>query len=214
MQRGFATIIPLFIILIVLILSASFAYTQKNNKSTIAPEVIKIQTSQNPAYKNQELGFEFEYSEDLEVKIDSEEDFNKRGNGDFRKNFTRYVGYEPEKVIGAVAVLKKDEGSFENSLFTVWVFENPQKIDPQTWSFRYWYYPFVWGIFDKTDRSHIALKNETTVSGRLVNYAQVGYKGGKPNFYLITDHEKMFLIRVLTDDKIGEEVLSTFTFLK
>lgn len=68
-------------------------------------------------YSNQNFGLVFQYpSKGFTVKEDSEEELNKRGNGDFRKNFSDYVAYEPGKVLGAVVVLDRDQ-SFDTAPF-------------------------------------------------------------------------------------------------
>ena len=76
----------------------------------------------NPVAKNidsvktyQSLDFQFQYEKNLIAKEDSEEEFNQRGNGTFRKNFTGYVGYEPGKFLRAVVVLD-NENDFETNL--------------------------------------------------------------------------------------------------
>src|SRR3989344_6629435 len=120
-------------------------------------------------YQNSALGFQFEYSsKDLKVIEDTEEEFDRRGNGNYRKNFKGYIFYEPGKVLGASVVLGK-ESDYDSSPFTVWVFDNPDNLSIDSWDKKYWYYPFVWGDFTSR-RESVAPVNDATVSGQLAKY--------------------------------------------
>ncbi len=159
------------------------------------------------------LGFSLSYKKDLTVKEDSEEEYNKRGNGDFRKNFKGYVGYEPPAFLGAAAVLGKDN-NFDNNPFTIWVFDNPNNLTVDGWFDKYWYYPFVWGVFDYTSKGHIALDKEATVSGEMAKSKVVVYQPGQPKFIYVAKEGKMYLFRIIDDSKnTGDQILSTFKFL-
>ena len=162
-------------------------------------------------YSNSGLGIEFSYGKDLTVKEDSEDDFNKRGNGDFRKNFTGYVGYEPGKVLGAVAVLGKDR-NYDTNPVSVWAFDNPDNLIPDGWFDKYWYYPYLWGVFDRTSKGHVALDKEATISGQPAKYKIVSYQPGKPKFVYMSKDQKMYLLRVIGE--AGDKILSSFKFLE
>lgn len=162
-------------------------------------------------YSNSGLGFKFGYDLSLSVKEDSEEQFNQRGNGNFRKNFTGYVGYEPPKPLGAVAVLDKDL-SFDKNSFSVWVFDNSDGLTTDKWFDKYWYYPFVWGVFDYTSKGHIALDKEATISGQIAKYKIVSYQPGSPKFVYVSKGGKMYLFRIIGE--AGEKILSGFKFLQ
>lgn len=161
-------------------------------------------------YLNSELGFKFSYNLNLSVKEDSEEEFNKRGNGNFRKNFTGYVGYEPPKPLVAVAVLDKDL-SFDKNSFSVWVFDNSDNLTTDSWFDKYWYYPFIWGVFDYTSKGHITLDKEATISGQPAKYKIIAYQPGSPKFVYVSKGGKMYLFRVIGET--GDKILSTFKFL-
>src|SRR3990172_7207438 len=131
MEGGFAA--PLVLIIFVSLAAVSYLLYSQNystqNKEPFLPRAIergKPSVNQN-IHQNKVLGFEFEYSTNFTVKEDSEEEFNQRGGGNFRKNFTGYIGYEPGKVLGAVVVLDK-ENNFETNPFTIWVFDNPNNL--------------------------------------------------------------------------------------
>lgn len=162
-------------------------------------------------YSNTEFGFGFKYSKELLVKNDTEAEFNKRGNGDFRKNFRGYVGYEPGKVLGAVAVLGKDE-NYETNPFYVWIFNNDNSLTIDTWFKDYWYYPFLWGVFDWTSKGHVTPDSEATISGQQAKYKIVFYQPGKPKFIYISKDKKMYLFRIIGET--GDKILSSFKFLK
>ncbi|MBI2315226.1 hypothetical protein HYU93_04200 [Candidatus Daviesbacteria bacterium] len=200
----------LVIIAILLFIGGSVVYflsSQKKNKETLPTPYNSYNN-----YSNQSLGFEFQYADKaLAVKGDSEEEFNKRGNGNFRKNFKGYVGYEPGKPLGAVAVLDKT-ASYETNPFSVWVFDNPNELAVDKWFDNYWYYPFVWGVFDWTSKSHIAPDTEATISGQLAKSKIIAYQPGKPKFIYIKNKDKMYLIRLFEGE--GDKLLSTFKFLE
>lgn len=173
----------------------------KGNKPTVKKEYSTFQ----------KLGFSFQYPEDLVVKEDSEEEFNKRGNGDFRKNFKGYVGYEVGKFLGAVVVLDKSN-SYETNPFTIWVFNNDNNLTIDTWYKNYWYYPFVWGDFTQIGKVELAPKDEATISGYIGKSGVIDYQEGKPKFIYLSKDKKMYLFRIIGE--IGDKVLSSFKFLQ
>lgn len=220
MQRGFAQ--PLLVLLGLIILAAVGVYfyqASKVNAPLQAPRPALSKQSKLISYKNTDLGFGFDYSKDVSVKEDSEEEFNQRAagsasksvNGDYRKNFKGYVGYEPGKVLGAIAVLD-ESSSYDKNPFSVWIFDNDRNLTADQWFQNYWYYPFLWGVFDFTSKGHIALDSEATVSGQVANYKIVNYQPGKPKFVYISRDQKMYLFRVIGEG--GDKILSSFDFLK
>lgn len=220
MQQGTAT---LFLLIIVLVSTVAFVFlyfglmkppvlpvsfrslTPPANKPSSTPKT-KFNTS-----KDQKLGLEFQYSSQNIVKKDSEEEFNNRGNGNYRKNFTSYVGYEPAKVLGAVVVLDKST-SYDTNPLTVWVFENLNDLSLDQWFNKYWYYPFLWGVFDYTSKSHINLDTEATLSGQPAKSKIVSYQSGKPKYIYVSINQKMYLFRLVGSE--GESILSSVKFAK
>ncbi len=236
MQRGSVHIVALVGILVLVLVTAEVYYLGKvksvkelqkapdapivsnqapqkqEPEADISLQIPSITAAKQPEfndYSNSELGFKFDYSLNLSVKTDSEEEFNQRGNGNFRKNFTGYVGYEPPKPLGAVAVLDQDL-SFDKNPFSVWVFDNPNNLTAESWFDKYWYYPFVWGVFDYTSKGHIALDQEATVSGQVAKYKIVAYQPGSPKFMYISKDGRMYLFRVIGE--VGDKILSGFRF--
>lgn len=213
MQRGS---VHLLLILALVILSVGggiyFFQSQKKNEEKPNEEKPVVRYDAYNNYSNQALGFEFKYlTKDFTVKEDSEEEFNKRGNGDYRKNFTGYVGYEPAQPLGATAVLDKSS-SYDASPFSVWVFNNDTNLTMEQWFQNYWYYPFVWGVFDYTSKGHIALDAEATISGQLAKYKVIAYQPGKPKFMYVSNNGKMYLFKIIGE--AGDKILSTFKFLQ
>lgn len=211
MQKGTAALIALIAVLSLLALFgvAFFALSQLNKVSLSGNAPI---STPKPVYRNQQLGLEFEYpGEDFEIKDDSEEEFNKRGNGNYRKNFTGYVRYEPGKFFGAIAVLDQTK-SFDANPLSIWVFDNPDNLTVESWFDKYWYYPFIWGVFDSRSKGHITPDSEATISGKLAKSKIVTYQGGKPKFVYISNNQKMYLFRVI--GKMGETILSSVAFSK
>lgn len=214
MQKGSATLFLLVAGLVVAVLIGIYYFGLiKLSTSSIPTLPLKALTpvSKLLTYSNLSLGFEFQYPKDFFVKTDSEEDFNKRGNGDFRKNFKGYVGYEPGKFISAIVVLD-ETNSFDNSSFTIWVFDNDNNLTIEQWFQNYWYYPYLWGVFDYTSKSHIALDKEATISGQTAKYKIVSYQPGSPKFIYVSKEKKMYLFRVIGE--IGDKILSGFKFLE
>lgn len=210
-QKGFAQ--P-FLIIAVLILVAFGVYrlttplSTSNPPSTLSsPTVPDVSEFNN--YSNESLGFLFKHAKNLAVKQDSEEEFNKRENGDFRKNFKGYVMYEPAQVLGAVTVLEKDN-SFDLAPFSVWVFDNSEQLNSSQWFEKYWFYPYLWGVFSEPDKGHIRPEKEATVSGQTVKYSVVSYQPGSPKYILISQNQRIYLLRVVGGE--GEKILQSFKF--
>ncbi len=215
MQKGSAwVLIPIIGVLVIV----SFGVYYYTNQPKIPPgeKTFPLSKVENnfEIYSNSQLGFEFKYlTKGLQVKEDSEEEFNKRGNGDFRKNFRGYVGYEPGKFLGAVSVL---EGSinFDTNPFTIWVFENPQALSIDAWYKNYWYYPFVWGDYTYKGKFTLAPKDEATISGQLAKSGIIDYQPGKPKFIYLAKNERMYLVRIIEESaKEAEQILTSFRLL-
>ncbi|MBI2011410.1 hypothetical protein HYS91_01445 [Candidatus Daviesbacteria bacterium] len=220
MQKGFAPILALIVIVVFVgVVGGAFYFSQKINLDSpqkLIPQNLKPQENKekDKSYSNQSLGIEFSYPANLILKEESEEEFNKRGNGEFRKNFSSYVGYEPGKFVGAVNLLEK-QGDFENAPLTIWVFNNPDNLDPEAWYKKYWYFPFIWGDF--TLRSNlIAPTLIATISGQLGGYNIVDYRDGKPQFILVPFKDRMYLLKFPTQNQpeVTGEILESFKFLQ
>lgn len=216
MQRGFAQIFVVLFLLLLLIAVLAGLYFSSRNSETKAKFVTTSQSvkpdagqDSKPAqriYADNNLGVSFEYAKDLEVKQDSEEEFNKRGNTDFRKNFKGYVTYEPEKSLGALVVLDKTK-TYDTNPLTIWLFDNPNGLSIDTWYKNYWYYPFVWGDFTYTGKFELAPKTEATVSGQLAKSGVIDYQNGKPKFIYVAKDKKMYLFRVIGEN--GDKIIQT-----
>lgn len=208
MQKGF-TVLPIFLgILLIAGVMVGFLYF---NQSTPSPLVKPVeQKDKLKTYTNEELGFQIQYDDkDLRVQEDSEEEFNKRGNGNFRKNFAYYVTYQPAEVLGIVAVLD-ETNSYETTPLTIWVFNNNNNLTIEKWYKDFWYYPFVWGDYTER-RNNVAPTQDATVSGQLARYGVVNYQPSQPKFIYLSKDEKMFLFRVIGES--GEQILATLRML-
>lgn len=218
MQKGTATLVLLIVGLVIAGLIGFFIFgflklpiSSKSPSPVLLKQLIAASTPGPLVYSNQSLGLEFQYlNKDFKVQEDSEEDYNKRGNGNFRKNFKGYVGYEPGKFLGAVMVLDKSD-SYEINPFAVWVFDNPDNLTAAGWFDKYWYYPFIWGVFDWTSKGHIALDSEATISGTQAQYKIVSYQPGKPKFVYVPNGQKMYLLKVVGDE--GDQILSSLKLI-
>ena len=207
MQKGIVGVL-LILICLLIILFGFFYYSNQSAKTHVSPETLV--KSNLSIYANQELGFEFKYGKEFTTEEDSEEEFNERGNGDFRKNFKGYIGYEPGEFLGAVVVLDKDN-SFDKNPLTIWVFENPDDLSIDKWYEKFWYYPFVWGDFTARNKK-VSPKNIATVSGQVAGFGVVDYQPESPKFIYLSKDKKMYLFKIIGES--GEQILSTFKFLQ
>lgn len=206
-MRGFAAV-PVLLVLVLLVAGVFAYFNLQSAKNTLVKPV--PQTESLPIYKNEKLGFELQYSQNLKVLEDSEEEFNQRGGGNFRKNFSFYVGYEPGGFVGAMVVLEKED-NFETNPFSLWVFNNLNNLAIEQWHHDYWYYPFVWGDFTYTGKFILAPQDIATVSGQIGKSGVIDYREGKPKFIYIAKDQKMYLFRIIGQK--GEEILRGFKFL-
>ena len=214
MSRGSVQV--LVILLIIIALGVGIYFYQNFQKKTVKPPaaVATQKISVTDEYSNKARGFKFTYPKNLSAREDSEEEYNKRGNGNFRKNFTGYVGYAPPEFLGAVAVLD-ETGSYDTNSISVWVFNNDNNKTLEEWFDKYWYYPFVWGVFDYTSKGHIALDQEATVSGETAKSKIVSYQSGEPKYIYVSKNSKMYLFRIIDDkDHTGDQILSSFKFIQ
>lgn len=205
MQKGSVQL--LLLLFLILIAGAIFFY-QSRGKQTVKLALPTAQIATKNTYFSP-LGFQLQYANGLTVKEDSEEEFNQRGNGDFRKNFRGYVGYEPGKFLDGVIVLDKD-GSYEQNPLTLWIFDNPDDLSIDRWFDKYWYYPFLWGVFDYDSKEHVALDQEATVSGVMAKHKVVSYQQSSPKYVYLSKEKKMYLFRIIGES--GNKILSSFIF--
>lgn len=212
MQRG--SVLP-FVLLIIVVLALTGGYYIYQARLTKPVDIkvspVSVSESKNKTYTNDKLDFQFGYSKELTVRQDSEEEFNQRGNGEFRKNFKGYVGYEPGKFLGAAVVLGKD-ANYDINPFTIWVFDNPNDLSIDGWHHDFWYYPFVWGDFTSTGKYELAPDQEATISGQIGKSKIIDYQSGKPKFIYLNKDKRMYLFRIIGET--GDQILSTFKFLQ
>lgn len=209
-QKG--SVLPLLLILL-LASVLGVVFFRPVEKIQKEPQSLVQTTKQAPkikVYEDKELNFQFEYPiKDFEVVPDDEESYFKTTATDHRKNFTGYVGYPPPTFIKGVAIRKAD-----TQPVVLWVFDNPNKLSIDAWFDKYWYYPFVWGVFAQPGKGHIYPNTEATVSGQPAKSVIVSYQPGKPEFIYVLDDDKMFLFRMIkgSDEKAVNQILSTFKF--
>ncbi|MBI3485614.1 hypothetical protein HY025_01570 [Candidatus Daviesbacteria bacterium] len=226
MQRGFSALILLILIAVLAAIGVFYIKSFLDLSISMnypSPFVVKKEQNTLKTYTNNTFGFEFNYPKNLEAKVDSEENYSKRNNGEVRKNFAGYVGYQPGGFLAAVSVIDNSSKTpFEDSPFSLWVFDNPNNLDESAWFNKYWYYPFNWGQFESSEKIKIAPSLDATIGGQLARYGVVSYSPGKPKFIYLNEQAlssgnkdgKMYLFRVLTDpNQIGDQILSSFKFL-
>lgn len=194
------------------------------------PKPILQMSQEKPSvktYQDYKLNFKFEYPvSGFEVISDSEESYFNISKTDHRKNFAGYVGYQPPVFVKGL-ILKgsgvKIASQYDSIPLVLWIFDNPNKLSIDSWFDKYWYYPFIWGIFAQPGKGHIYPVNEATISGQLAKSVTVSYQPGKPEFIYIANQDKqssssnkMFMFRVIknVDEKVVTQILSSFKFTK
>lgn len=204
-QKGASLV--LLILLIAVLLGAWFVL-KSSNQQISSPLVLPA----SQVYEDTNLKFQFKYDNNMEVVNETEEEYSKRTQTDYRKNFAGYVQYQPPVFIKGLIVKPKDSkltsSQFEQIPLTIWVFENSKKLDQSGWFKDFWYYPFVWGIFAEPQKSQIAPSMDATVSGILTKSATITYSPGNPKFILVPKEDKMYLFKIMGGDKI----LDSFKF--
>lgn len=218
MQKGFVQLFWIFAFLVLAGFGGYYFFKQNlPGSSTKEVNVIpadnageKFLTTES-VFTNKDFGFEFVYPKGMVASSDTEEDYSKRNNGDARKNFTGYIEYQPGKFLEA-SYVSADNNSIEKSPFTIWVFENPDNLSAESWFSKYWYYPFMWGDFTYQGKQKIAPRGEATISGKPANFAVLSYQEGSPKYVYIPKDGRMYLIRILTKDERGEQILESFKF--
>ncbi|MBI2022629.1 hypothetical protein HYS97_02185 [Candidatus Daviesbacteria bacterium] len=221
MQKGFA---HLFLIIAVLLIgglvTVGFYIFKNQQKLPTNQEIQKtsqpsplVESKKLPEFLDQNLGFKFAYPESFKVVKDSEEEFDKRGMGNYRKNFTNYIGYEPPKFIDALAVFHKSS-NIDSAPFTLWVFENPDSLSHDSWYKKYWYYPFVWGDFTNRADAYAPLK-DIKVDEHPGKYGIITYRPNNPRFIHVAFGDKMFLFKTINvPEGIEGQILESFDFSK
>ncbi|MBI2040147.1 hypothetical protein HYT18_03670 [Candidatus Microgenomates bacterium] len=216
MQKGSALIPFLLVSLLAIVGGIYFYFNQLGKTPTLTPTpgLSSKQPSQKnelKTYTNEYLGFEFNYDDKkLTVKEDSEQEFNKRGNGDFRTNFTSYVTYPPAEFMDGIVVLD-ETSSYDKNPLTIWVFNNSNNLTIEQFYANYWYYPFVWGDYTAR-RNSVAPVNDATISGQLALYGIVTYQPGSPKFVYLISGGEMYLFRIIGEE--GEKILQSFKLLE
>lgn len=238
MQRGFASVFGLLILLIVIGVVAFFLLNQYSApKTAISENPLSVQRQEATAstqvsakkYSNPDLGFEINLPQELSVKEGSEKAYYQRmagkdynssrineknlffeyKNADLRGNFANYVGYQPGEVLGVFEVLDNLE-NYDQSPLNIWVFDNPNNLTIDQWYENYWYYPFVWGDFSKDGKTKTVPVDDLSFPGLGAKSAVVDYQPGKPKFVYISGNGKIYLFKTLSG---GDQILSSFKIL-
>lgn len=199
-----------------------FNYFKQNNPNPSpilqVPKIIQQATTKT--YTDNALNFQFEYpASGFEVVPDNEESYFKISKTDHRKNFAGYVGYSPPGFVSGVMLKRsvtKIESQYDSIPLILWVFDNPNKLSIDSWFDKYWYYPFIWGIFAQPGKGHIYPGSEATISGQPARSVVVSYQPGKPEFTYVARGDKMFMFKVVkeADEKVISQALSRFKFTK
>lgn len=216
-QKGFAGIFWLVISLsFVGLLVWLFSIKPKPQTKLTQPTVSATNAELKHSDPNSNLSFS--YPSKYKLVYDTEAEFTKRGNTDFRKNFTSYVGYKPPEVIDAITLQETNQpssDSFDKAPFLIWVFDNPDNLSGQDWYNKYWYYPFMWGVFSFSQKAQNAPRLESSISGQLSWKGVVSYQEESPEYIYLSSNQKMYLLRILTtlDSSSKDEILKSLKLL-
>lgn len=209
-QKGSVLLPVLLLALLVFLIIAGFYYFKNISKPiTEVVTVPSLTTAAENKYQDNYLSFS--YPDGFEVVEESEEDYFKRTNTNYRKNFTYYVTYSPPLFVKSIIVKEKNKplgSQFSDEPLTIWIFENEQDLSVDKWYANYWYYPFVWGQFNSADKDKIAPEKIATISGITGKFNTVSYQPAKPKFMLISKNNKMFLLRATGSEKEDSSVFS------
>lgn len=217
MQRGAVLPLILVIILLVLLGGAGVYYYQAkpSNLSNDAPPgaVYQKPSPISEMVSIESLGLKFELPIGYKVVKETEEEYFKRANGQIRKNFNYYVLYSPAEFAEAFYVMPESEKNLDKAVLTVWVFQNPEDLDPEKFYEKYWYYPFVWGDFTAR-KNGIAPKDIELIGGKEGKFGVVDYRDEKPKFIYLPLRSKnlMMQIQFPSENEIGKKILKTFRF--
>lgn len=159
------------------------------------------------------LGLSFELPTGHKVIKETEEEYSKRANGQIRKNFNYYVLYNPAEFVEAFYVLPDSENNPDKAILAVWVFENPEDLDPGKFYGRYWYYPFVWGDFTAR-KNEIAPGDIELIDAKEGRFGVVDYREGKPKFIYLPLGGKGLMLQIQYPDgnSTAKEILKSFKF--
>ncbi len=204
-------------IAIVLFLLPRLTKTTSTSVNTPTPAPTAQNRPRLQSYTNK-IGFSLKFLSTYAIIPDSEEDFSKRNSADFRKNFTGYVGYEPPQILEALMIVPvgaTKPGQFDRVPFSIWVFNNPDDLSINQWFQRYWYYPFLWGVFSEPDKSHVLPTDSAPIDNHPAKSVVVAYQPNSPQFLYTASGDKMFLIKLIKSDvtdPIPGQILGSLKF--
>ena len=220
MQKGFAPLVVLMVILVSILAGGAVYFLFYSSKSssvenTVDKVTTPVEDSTSSAilkedpniYTDNEGNFSLTTDPRLEAVEETEDQFEKRVNGNMRKNFTSYIQYAPAQFVNAFYLLGEDK-NYDQAPLSVWVFENPAGLDPQGFYKKYWYYPFVWGDFTSA-KNKIAPETEEIIDGKIGYSGVVNYRPANPKFIYLQYKEKMYLFRLVGDT----DILKGFKFI-
>lgn len=213
-QKGSTFVYIVVLVLLVASAAGVIFFMPSPPKKMPSPQPAK---SLKNIYQDSQFGFQFEYpGEGFEIVYEEEAEYFTRTKTDHRKNFSGYVGYEPPKFLKGIILKPKElklTSQFDPIPLTLWIFENPQRLNTLAWFKNFWYYPFIWGIFAEPQKSQIAPKDEATISGIPTYSAVISYRPGEPQLILLPREDKIFLFMMIDqDDKVGNKAQESFRF--
>jgi len=167
-------------------------------------------------------------SEIVTVKNYSLGEFDQKIKRDSPKAFSSIRNLEPPKVLSAVILYSSDyygscASETENEcrrFMTIWIFDNPQKLNISDWYETYGYYPWsISGINSESEAPHGELvidKQEGKITGGVLNSTKkiLIPKQGKMVFIYaeLSDSDAVNFNRNIDDKDLIYQILSTFKF--
>lgn len=218
MQKGSS--LPLMLVgLFTILVPILYYYNFYSDSETVTQVKTKSIPSSTPAKSsriipNDLLGLEFEIPDGYNLKKETEQEYFKRANGDIRKNFTYYVQYSPAQMAESFYIISDSENNLDKASLSVWIFKNPDNLNPEKFYGKFWYYPFVWGDFTDA-KNKIAPESGELIGGKEGKSGTVDYREGKPKFIYLPLNEKnlMLQIQIPTEgNQTGKEILESFKF--
>jgi hypothetical protein len=222
MQRG--SVLPLLLVIVLVAAVGVGAFFIKYSRtdttsdaSFVPPIVKKALPSPSPKpqiIKDEISGLSFELPLGFSFKEETEEEYFKRANGQIRKNFASYIAYPPAEFVKAFYILPEAETNLDNSVLAVWVFQNPEDLNPQDFYKKYWYYPFIWGDFTSR-KEGVAPNNQETIAEKEAMSGTVDHRPGKPKFIYLPLKDKNLMLQIQYPTEASSpvaEILDSFKF--
>lgn len=220
MQRGFVLPWILFLIFAIIVSGGIYYYFNSiTSRVEIKQESVKVSpraasSPQPQSITDDLLDLKLEIPVGYRKVSETEKEYFIRANGEIRKNFGSYIQYPPAEMVEGFYILSDSEKNLDQANLSIWVFKNPDNLDPQKFYSKYWYYPFVWGDFS-AGKNKIAPEKKEILGGKEGESGIVDFREGKPKFIYILLKDKNLMMQIQlpsVGNEAGNKILNSFKF--